>query len=375
MENQIYIPGDPFLFDKLTLTCPRQGTGADVFVSDFQMHAQSRVGMNVFFQSPRCSLEKELVFTGRKQTCDLCFSQHDDGFNSWMSDLIEWVIDYMYTNRTVWFIESDDITKDYIEAHFTHPFKMLRGGRMKMRTNLNKNELMVYNEHGDAQPDVASLRENIDMVHIIWLRGVRCVGMNFMLDMDDMQIMLFAPLFNKCLIVGTSSSKNNIKLHTEESTELSPIKNTDTQSEPPPDPIKPQSEPSETIKEEEKLSMDPPTIPVFEEMVPVEEFSDAETLCDDDDSDTDSLLTDETVDYDSEEEKEQYFKEKEKLLPPGLEELILEVSDEPDPKDLYREARLRAKRARDEAMSLHLESKRVKNKYAIEDVSEDDDDF
>lgn len=407
MESQIHQLDAPFPFEDLSLTNPRQGSGADVFVSEFRM--KSLLSPNVYFQAPSCSVEKDVAFTGRKQSCDLLFGSFEDTFIHFISEVFSWTVQFIISNKDQWFVDSDGLTKEYIEERFAYPLKPVKGNKLKARASFAKPDLVIYSQSGEPITSSACFKQGERLLPILRLRGVRCIGTNFSLDLDIMQAMVIEPLFAKCLIlpqppadaqaqhkaaVGFEEPAEDVEVETvcsdmssdtfddyhladpRAATLPAPAPNSEPQSPPPaqlnallaicdspPPPDAPPDSPPEPAGGGSAPDTVLEAVDIFCE--PEEEAPRA----------PDPPAARQEGPMDGLRGGDAYRKLMEVFVPDGMETVDLEAVAATDPKNLYREARERAKRARDQAMALHLESKRVKNQFAIQNDSDEEDDF
>ena len=302
----IYQPGDSFNFKDLQLTDPRMGKNNGEYLSSFRFKG---VHSDIFFQAPRCTVDKEIDLANKIQSCNVQFSAQEEEFSNWIEEIVSWTVDYMFTNQSTWFVDSQ-MTKEFLSDHFSYPLKPVKSGKLQMMMLFDNMTMTMYDENKKTS-NIKIIRANDNMVPIVKLRGIRCEGITFYLEMEMMQVMITPPFLSQCRII---------------------------------------------VKEPEtKQHFSPPL-----------------------DDDVDSIISDSSISREYEEEVRKQELHRTRLdrmahVFEGLEEVELDLEETPDPVSIYLEAKERAKRARDQALSLHLESKRVKNHYAIEDVSEDED--
>jgi hypothetical protein len=246
-----------------------------------------------------------------------------------------------------------------IENSFTSPMKTYKSGKFYIvRTNitprLGKITLKIYdeNERDVALEDIA---ENTAVMTILEVQGVKCSARNFQIEIELKQMMTLKPvdLFETCILRTGSAINNTQKLYenvtpedlgnSNESPVLEKTINND-------------------MNEEAEESKETQATPVNE-------------------SESSTVATQEIV------------SETENIFPPPIEnvesnelcEIDFNLDEMPESDivkikqrddvyyEMYREARRKAKLAKDLALSAYLEAKQIKNKYMLDDISDSDD--
>ena len=356
---EIYDTTDSFDFSKLVLTKPSLISGGNYF---------SRCLVNngpLYIQPPKCKTKQGFTRAGKKYFCDLMFTNENENFIRWMENLENHCQQYIYNNREKWFDGQMELHD--IENYFTSPLKLFKSGkyyisRVNVNTVLNKPILKIYDEN-ENEVDMESINDNTNVVTIVEIQGIKCSSRSFQIEIDLKQMMVLQPanLFEKCII------KSNIYpiLH-EQSEKIITIEdmvedteNKHIQEE---EPIQVTSE--ETLENigNETDSEEPSCLP--------EDFTiiDPNFPAKDDNANHSNIITEvihvsddglQEIDFDLEE-----LKEGESIQLKKRNDVYYEM---------YREARKKAKVARDLALSAYLEAKRIKNTYMLNDVEDSDD--
>lgn len=369
----IYEPNDNFDFNKLTLIKPVVITGGNYFI---KLITQNNP---VYIQPPKCSLKQSITKSGKKWFADLMFSNDNDQFIRWMENLENYIQKYIYNNRSQWF--DGDLEMTDIENYFTPTMKIYKSGKYYIiRTNissvLGKSVLKIYDEN-EKEVDMESLNENRNIMTILELQGIKCSPRSFQLEIELKQMLVMNPvnMFDKCLLI----KKQNEPTHL-------------------PSQLPPQSygvpKYDTTLDEVEESKMDGAVaeskynegeIGVTNEPVTVTIPTEDETLIEEECEDG---REEEQIENQTEQVEENQTLEKETLenkKDNDLEEIDFEIEKLSETEtiqikqrnevyyEMYREARRKAKIARNLALSSYLEAKRIKNTYMLEDIKDSDD--
>jgi hypothetical protein len=378
MSEQIYDPNETFPFQDLEVLTPKSVLGGNHF-SRFHLYDSP-----IFIQLPKCSTKAGVQASGshaKKAYCDLQFTPDHEKFLRWMEQLIERIQDILVEHRKEWF--ETEMDREEIEETFQNPLKPYKSGKMYlMRANVSikmgKMILPVFNEE-EKPVEVDYLKGGSSILGILEIQGLKYSSKCLQLEMEMKQVLCLPSLalFDKCLLRGVGAGVNvkdnsvasvvngNAKPNLEKPPETeSAMAVVETEpmmamtekdledSEKLPE-VLDVSEPEfvETVAQElaiesveEPSPEDPPSEePQSEEPSP-EEPQDFQTvdLC------LDTMSLEPMTNMQLKNGKEIYYK-------------------------MYREARQKAKLARDLAISSYLESKHIKNIYVLEDLSDDEE--
>ena len=284
----------------------------------------------------------------------------------------------MFENREKWF--ETVLDENDIETYFTSPFKVVKSGKFYlMRVNvpslLGNCALKAYNENGE-EIEIESIKENMEIMNVLEIQGIKCSARNFQIEMEIKQIMLLnnSNIFEKCIF-------NTKKMNYEE--------------------ISSQKVPENLNKESISNSLVNNFTETSDENLPILENKDENITFE-------SLNREDEVDLSKSDNLEsgtiqiEEFTEKSEIEPlskntdknsnyekdtinDGIIEVdfdldklsnseIVEVKEQKDIYyEMYVEAKRKAKIARDLAISSYLEAKKIKNIYMIQDSDSDID--
>lgn len=327
----IYEPDAKFPFDKLVLAPPTVIAGGNYFIKYLANKSP------LYIQPPKCRTRGGIhstVKSGKRIHCDLMFSNENEEFIRWIEDLETYTCKYIYEHREKWF-ESEMDMHD-IENYFSSPLKIYKSGkfylaRTNIGTRLGKMSLKIYDEN-EEDVDPASINDNTDVITILEFQGIKCSARSFQIEIEMKQMMTVKPsnLFDSCLL-GRKRENETLDTHVQE---------------------KDMEEAQENEIEKEELSESyQATNPNKEEVI-------EETL------DTPPNSINHSLDNF---EVELYLDEV-----PETETIQIKARNEVY-YEMYREAKRKAKIAKDAALSAYLEARQIKNTYMLDDIDDSDE--
>ena len=262
----------------------------------------------LYIQPPKCTIKQIQSKTGKKMYCDVIFQQENEQFIRWMESLESKSQQMIYSHRDEWFETSLDLEE--IEGSFVSPMKIFKAGKsyvVRTCVPVKSGNLKIYDEdEKDVQID--TIKENTQVMVILEIQGIRCSASSFQIEIELKQMMVMKPedLFNQFIF-----KKKPVALGKEEN----------EYKEEPVFPVK-------LEHEEDAQPIESNNIKISTELCEV-------------DFDLDKMSKDDVVNI--KDRKEMYY-------------------------EMYREARQKAKVARDLALSAYLEAKRIKNTYMLDDI-------
>jgi hypothetical protein len=362
MEN-IHNPNDKFDFEKLILTKPTAIAGGNYFIR-FLLNDE-----HLYIQPPKCSLKQGIVKAGKRMYADLMFTNENDPFIRWMENLENYCQKYIYTNREQWF--DGDIEMHDIENYFTSPLKLYKSGkyyiaRINITTALGKSLVKIYDEN-ENEIEIENINENMNVMTILEVQGIKCSARSFQIDIELKQMMVLKPvnLFEKCLFSPKKSIANND--HHIASSKV-PIANENETIDD-----------NKSIEETTLLLNNDFTVRPNE--IQQGDLHETDTIIEpnmnNDNHDIGTPIVEENI-IDE-------IPKKEIKRTDGLEEIDFTLEELPTEEivqiknknevyyEMYREARRKAKIARNLALSSYLEAKRIKNTYMLDNIKDSDD--
>ena len=370
--NGIFETNETFDFNQLHLLSPTNMNGGNYFIK-FRINDKP-----LYIQPPKCKTKQGIIKAGKRFYCDLMFTHENEEFINWIEKLEIHCRKMIFENREKWFdIELDEHD---IENSFTSSLKIFKSGkyyisRTGVPTTLGVCSLKIYNEDEEGV-DIENIEENTDVMTILEIQGIKCSTKNFQIEMElkQMMVMKSKNLFEKCLLKGKN---DNIKKEIKDS--LVDLKNPTFVDK---DIIKSAIVDQDfrnqtTLEKNDNIQNEP---------ISTEEEESVDTF----------INNDNYLDKIKETEKEFISIEKKETVNTEINnisqqnpneiyefEFDLEKISQSDSVqikrrneiyyEIYKEAKRKAKIARDLALSSYLEAKHIKNTYLLEDT--DDSDF
>ena len=396
MNSVIYNTNDSFDFHKLALNPPMVTNGGNYFIK-YVMD-----GGNLYIQPPECKTKNGISKSSKHPSCDLMFSHDNIQLIKWMEDLETRSCELIYENREKWF-ESEMELSD-IENYFASPLKSYKSGkfylaRANMPNRLGKINLKIYNENNE-QVSLESIVENTNVFAVLEVQGIKCSARSFQIEMEIKQMMTLEPvnLFENCVIdnqrAGIMHSTNRVvtsniptppsRLDLEENSKQE-IQQTE-QTENTEEKEKEETEHNEHNQQMEQNEMKENGYPISEtpalEEKHLEESEKEESIVLEKDENEENIVNVEPV----EEVSVEITNENEPIDLQDLE-FTVDLDKLPDNETIsikphndiyyerYREARKRARIAKNMALQAFLEAKEIKNKYQLDDIDSDDEEF
>ena len=409
---------DNFDFNKLVLTKPTMMTGGNYFIRFLADNS------HLYIQPPKCNTKQGIIKAGKRFYTDLMFTNENEHFIHWMEKLESHCQKYIYNNRQQWF--DGEMELHDIENYFTSPLKIYKSGkfyiaRINISTILGKPALKIYDER-ENEVDMGTISDKTNVMTILEIQGIKCSARSFQIEIELKQMMVLNPtnMFEKCIITSKSKRPTTMpslpftEFRQETSTNIAVAKEFDMSM----------------MRMEDVGSVENETVAddsIINSSTNVPEFSHSPTLplrlapndnkivVSTDDLENDSTMSTEftnipiSVSADPTESSTDVpeFRSISSLPPPlktdlvetpstiisgniqvnssGLEEVefnLEEISKNDTVQlkqrndvyyEMYREARRKAKMAREMALSAYLEAKKIKNTYLLTDISDSDD--
>lgn len=374
-----------FDFSKLALSKPTLISGGNYFIRF------KKDNMNLYLQPPSCNTRNGFIKNGRKYYTDLLFTNDDEYIIQWFERLEEHCIQFIYENRKAWF--DGDMEKADIENYFTSPLKIYKSGKFYLvRTNiptaLEQPIIKIYDEEENLV-DYTTIIDSTKLMNIVEIQGIKCSAKSFQIEIEMKQALVIKPqdthMFDKCII----QPKQSLQIQSEE------------------EPLHVATETNETSLYD---TITPPTGEQNELIVDVIENT-KDTIIDNDIVNTDNNETNNLGNFtetnivnnannktiiDETDSLEQNPEESELLIDTpeimvntsentnDMEEIDFNLEDlsthdkvvlrEPSEVyyQMYRDARQKAKMAKELALSSYLEAKSIKNTYMLTDIDDSD---
>ena len=347
----IYLPNESFDFTKLHFISPTSTSNGNII----KIRADDAP---LYIQTPKCMTKSAFQKSGKKMYSDLLFTIENETFIQWLEKLEGLCIKQIFDHKEKWF--KTELAEEDIENSFSSSLKIYKSGKFYVLktivpTLLGNCDVNIYNEKEQLlTPDI--IQENTNIISILEITGIRCTARNFAIDFEMKQIMYVEPvvLFDKCILKPTTSS---------------------IQSEPSENKhIKEEIHREEAVLESELVDRTPELQSTFKNS-PVEEDIKAEV--------DETLVQNEDIGPILEDVSDSLFIEDDPIQTNEIMEIDFDLDKLPSEEvqlkprndiyyEMYKEARKKAKMARDLALSSYLEAKKIKNTYMLEKIDDSD---
>ena len=375
--NNIILPDDSFDFNKLHLSKPHLTTGGTHVITC------SLNNEPFYIQPPKSTTKQGIIIAGKKMYSDLMFTQKNQNFIQWMENLETFFQEHIFKNKDEWFDSSLELHD--IEGFFSSPLKSYKSGkyylcRANIKNHLGKSSVKLFDEE-ENELKLEELASENEVNTILEIKGIRCTSSSFNIEIEIKQIMMLTPnnLFEKCLfnsnkkIAVTENKIENMTNNTNDAVDEVKEDIEDTLI----------IEKNESIEEPFVIEENTGVSVILDEPAALEETVSLEKK--DDDEDVEDVYQPELEENEQPEENKEIIQiEENKTNNDPLEEIdfsldeinqgeSIQIKKRDDVHyEMYKEAKRKAKMARDLALSSYLEAKRIKNTYMLDNIDDSD---
>lgn len=375
MDN-IFEATKTFPFDNLVLSNPISRSGGSYFIR-FSINNKP-----VYIQPPKCLSRNGIVNTNKKYLIDLMFNSENGDFIQWLENLEEFCHNKIFQSRDEWF--EGDLELSDIENYFTSPIKLFKSGkyylvRADIPTALGKPQLKVYDEHED-EVEFDQITNDSEIMTILEIQGIKCSPRSFQIMIEIKQMMKLEKknLFSKCVF---KSSSNSIESKEEPVNNITENIDEDVVTE------QPVTESFNIeINENTKGKIGEELVATLDNALIVSNNNeDVQEHMTKDETEISNNLEEPIENNESVEQNEDKISNNEESqnfsngleeidLVPAEEEETFEISERKDVYyKMYKDARKKAKLAKELALASYLEARRIKNTYMLESIEDSDD--
>ena len=415
------LPNEDYPFDDIVIKTPKALQGG-TYSAQLELNSKP-----IVIQTPKCKTKKGIHKTSKQVYCDLLFTKDNTEnivFTGWLNNLQEKIRDLILENGDNWFHEKPSL--DEIEYNWNDSIRTYKGSFNLIRTfifknkSLNKLNIQIYDD-SENELHLENIDENKNVICILEIKGLKFSSQSFHLEIFLRQVMILneKPIFSKCLIKTnkTTTPKFGLKnshdddadadadanananananadanandvleddLTTEELTENNleesksqiQVELNDNASD-----IKETSEKTNTNDLEENINENNDLEDNQKILQKNDSVNNDSTKVKDLEKNPETLVKNDKEDLENVEKNNIIQQE----IQTELQEINVDVSEEESIKlknahdvylDIYKKAREKAKKARNDAIKAYLEVKRIKELYMIDvaDSSDDED--
>jgi hypothetical protein len=372
MEN-IVKPTNDFDFSKISLAHPVSIPGGAYFTEILNS------GKPLYILTPKTLTKQGFIKTGKKYYCDLMFDNISYDIINWFEKLEEKCHKLILEKSEAWF--QGTLEENDIDNAFNPVIRVYKSGKFYLiRVNIKNNPLTnepvikIYNE-SENELTISDVTGETNVISILEIKGIKFTSRNFQIEIDIIQMMILdkEPLFNTCVIKSLNDTKvKNMNInHLENETKMGNLviigENEDNKK---------------SISEMEQLDLehsensDEDLEDNMTSQILLENSDGNHDQSDDIDNNENEihLEIEDLPTYESPKSTEVEEVDLDVNLNNNLESITLKKPNQVY-YDLYREARIKAKEAKKNAIIAYLEAKNIKKTYMLENMDESDTDF
>jgi hypothetical protein len=382
-------PDEEYPFDKIKIKTPKALQGG-TYCANLEIDNNP-----VIIQTPKCKTKNGIHKTAKQIYCDLVMNRDHQTFLDWIEKFQERVRYLILENSSKWFHESPSL--DEIEYNWTDSIRT-RKDYCLLRTfvhkpkGISKISLQIF-DSDENQLNIDQVESNKNVICILEIIGLKFSSNSFHLEICLRQMMVIneKPLFNKCLIKLNSKKENGENLNEnkslviqnlvdndditnkEENQKKEPltnnlvdnddITNKEDKKEEEPEGVNEAEDNIEEVEKTDKKEENLEELPEEENMGQVEENKK--------DEENNKIKEEEELPEEKPLEKNNDLEEIELIVP---EEEPMKLKDPNEVYlDIYKAAREKARKAKNEAIKAYLEAKRIKELYMLDVVDSSSD--
>jgi len=365
-------PDDNYPFNDIIIKTPKALQGG-TYCANLEINNGP-----IVIQTPKCKTKNGIHKTAKQIYCDLLMNQDHNEFINWLEKFQERVRALILENSSNWFHESPTI--DEIEYNWNSSIRTYKSTNYLVRSfvhktkGINKMSLQIF-DTDENELSIEEIKNDKNVICILEIIGLKFSSNSFHLEICLRQMMVIneKPLFNKCLIKfkpknsSTDLEKEVLSniVDQENGVEDESNKELEVTEETPTEEKSTEEKPIEQEKpiEEEKLTEEKEINTEKEEINNIDDSKKIEDIKEN--NQTESIDSPPLEKNNDLEEIELFVPEEEPMKLKEPSEVYL---------DIYKQARAKAKKAKNEAIKAYLEAKRIKELYMLDVADSSDSD-
>jgi hypothetical protein len=316
------IPNSEFDFSKVKLGNP-SGIQGGAYFSKITFNDET-----LLIQTPKCGTKSGITATDKKNCVDFMFNVEQSTFSDWIEQFERKIKDLIYQRKDAWF--TSEMTMEDIEYFFTPIARVYKTKSYLVRAFEQKNKMFkaekrynfgLFGENGEEVSGDELASENAQCISILEVQGLKFTSNSFRIEVTISQIMVIKEkkLTQQCIIKKVDEPSVVIE---------------------------------KPIKVEAAASVSKPQVKETKIIV---------------DNTIKEIEIDDVI-----EEKHNDDIQEVNIIPSALSDAAISLKQPTQVYyEIYREARKKAKIAKNLAIKAYLEAKRIKNTYLLEDFDSD----
>tara|TARA_R110001592_G_scaffold281347_3_gene548837 strand:+ start:1040 stop:2224 length:1185 start_codon:yes stop_codon:yes gene_type:complete len=380
----IYKPSKDFNFNLFSLENPQPVQGGSYFTRVVNNNDKP-----LFIQLPKCTTKQGVVKTNRGLYCDLMYTKNQcDEFIEWVLALEKYLQDKINDKKDLWF--TTEITSDDIESMTTPIYRLYKSGKILLiRTTVdvdkstNEGKCMVYSED-EIKLSVDNITNTVNIIPLIKIEGIKFTSKSFDIEIKLVQSMVLnkePEIMQTCMIKREDKNNTQDKLLDSSDGDKTKTLHKDMVTNPHYELEQSNITEINSKKITQEQNNEAQSIEASEnkEQMNEEEITEAPDIKE---PSSEEQFVNETIkekeeknilDYENNDDLEK--------SPIDLEEITINPDGEDsisikNPKEIYEEiyrvARIKAKKMRAASIEAFLEAKKIKSQYVLDDIEDSD---
>ena len=380
----IYKPSKDFNFNLFSLENPQPVQGGSYFTRVVNNNDKP-----LFIQLPKCTTKQGVVKTNRGLYCDLMYTKNQcDEFIEWVLALEKYLQDKINDKKDLWF--TTEITSDDIESMTTPIYRLYKSGKILLiRTTVdvdkstNEGKCMVYSED-EIKLSVDNITNTVNIIPLIKIEGIKFTSKSFDIEIKLVQSMVLnkePEIMQTCMIKREDKNNTQDKLLDSSDGDKTKTLHKDMVTNPHYELEQSNITEINSKKITQEQNNEAQSIEASEnkEQMNEEEITEAPDIKE---PSSEEQFVNETIkekeeknilDYENNDDLEKSSLDLEEItINPDGEDSISIKNPKEIYEEIYRVARIKAKKMRAASIEAFLEAKKIKSQYVLDDIEDSD---
>ena len=189
MSTLIYNVTENFAFNNLKVENPSLINANNYFSKIYNNNSNK----NFYIKLPKCKTKHGIINSNNKCFCELEFNSNEKLVAEFFENLEEFCVQEICKNKSLWFYDSDNITREDIQEYITPIMRSYKGGKkFLIKANIKQDKLIVYDEN-EKKLDLADYDVNNELIPLLNINGIKFSKSTFIIDIVLVQFMVLYP--------------------------------------------------------------------------------------------------------------------------------------------------------------------------------------
>jgi hypothetical protein len=351
MDN-IITPDTKFDFSQISLDNPAPLQGGSFFTK----LKFSNKGLPLYLQLPKCISKNGMIknMGTKKSYIDLQFNYFETDLLTWMENLENKCRELIFEKKDLWF--QTEMLEEDIENMFINPIKPYKSGKfliirsnIPMSKHIKQEGCLIYDEN-ERTLESSVINEKTEFIPLVHIEGIKFSSKSFQIEINVRQIMIMSledNIKNNCLIKNKNLPNNlenneNKTLETLENKQLDNLENREDVNREISDDNN--NNDNDDVVESKKKLEDDNNLEICDKTNNLDELGEISEI------NLDVVTIDDNDNISLKKPNEVYY-------------------------EIYKAAYDKAKQIKKAALEAHMEAKKIKLKYNLDDIIQSDDEF